>query len=350
LPAFVPAFVPAFLLCAGCGAAATATVPPDVRHRAALLRAGGLFVQVRVAAVRAAMPAVEEILTLAATPAFPGASCLFSLLGSADLVSVFAPTRGGTSSVPDGLALVEGEGIPADRVGVWTDCVLGGLGSGRIASEVAVPAVAVGEAAAIRFTTGTGPWARLGIAALVPGRYLLVSDGAFERAVLQVRGGEAVADPPEGAWAETVAGADVQATWTDPDAVSGLLAAVAADLGPSPPADLLDGLAAGLWLGDDSRIEIRVHARSAAGAQAAFGSLRTAVTVVELSASVLAARLGLDYGPEVQARAEAAARILRRAELQVVDLDALLRIRFEPGDLEVLQRLGLAYAGLAMER
>jgi hypothetical protein len=136
----------------------------------------------------------------------------------------------------------------------------------------------------------------------------------------------------------------VQAVWLDPPALAALLDDASAGLGPVPPPAELRGLAAGLWLGEEARLEVVIQARGPDAAAAVAQSLRTVSTMLELSTSVTAALLGRDFGAEIQARAEQVVELARRARIEALESVALVHLALTPADLDLLQGFALALA------
>lgn len=332
---------------AACSPRAEVPVPvdPSEVHRSVLLRPGGLFVQVRLDRVRRWLPAAGEVATLAWTPAMPGATCLIEMLWAADLASAWFATAADLSPPASGAALIDGVGVPADRVAGWTDCVFAGLGSGTARRSVAAPAAAPeGSPEPLEFTVGTGRWGNTGIAAVGASRWAIVSGEPFTTWAVELAGRTPAptfaATGPE----ERVVGADVQIVWSDPAALSALLVELTGGLGPVPPPEDLRGLAAGLWVGDRPRVEAWIEARGPTSAAAVTDTLRTAAAMLQLGVSVQAAQLGVQFGTDVQQRVEQVASIAERAVFDTRDVLSFVGLDLTADDLARVQGFALALA------
>ncbi|MBN1770813.1 MAG: hypothetical protein JXB32_06125 [Deltaproteobacteria bacterium] len=337
---------------AACGpsAAEPAPVQPAAEHRAVLLRPGGLFLQLRLDRVRRRLPAAGEVATLAWTPTMPGAACLIELLWSADLASAWFATTADLSAPASGAALIDGVGVPAERVDGWADCVLAGLGSGAVRRSVDGPESGDRPPQPpLEFVVGTGRWGDTGIAALGTARWGIVSGEPFAAWAWELAGR---APPPaagDAGPADRVVDADVQLVWLDAEALSRLLVELTAGLGPVPPAEDLRGLAAGLWVGERPRVEAWFEARGPTSAAAITDTLRTAATMLQLGVSVQAAQLGVAFGAEIQERAEQVAAIAERAVFETRETLSGVRLELTADDLARVQGFALALAsrGLA---
>jgi hypothetical protein len=324
-------------------------VEPAAAHRATLLRPGGLFLQVHLDRVRRWLPAVGEIATLAWTPSLPGAACLVELLWSAELATAWFPTSAELAAPAAGAALIDGPAVPAERVASWADCVLAGLGSGATGRRVTGPAPATDPPAPpLEFVVGTGPWSHTGIAAVGATRWGIVAGEPFETWAWELAGWSAPPPPPASRPAERVADADVQLVWLDPEALSQLLVELTAGLGPVPPAAELRGLAVGLWVGDRPRAEAWVEARGPASAAAVTDTLRTASTVLQLAVSVQAAQLGVEFGDDIQQRAEQVAAMAERASFETHDVLSAVRLELTADELSRVQSFALALASRSL--
>ncbi len=335
--AVLPVFLPA---CAG-APPPEPRVPAPERHRALLVRDGALFVQARMPRVREAMPMLGEAVRLAAISVSPGAGCLVDLLWSADLVSAVLATGGSVERPTSGGALLEGSPVPPERVDAWVDCFLSGLGSGRV--ETSFPAA---DDAAVRFVVGTGSAADVGVGSRESGSYAVVVAEPFDRWA-----GALAASPVERrsravvAGADLVTDADVVLLWPDPPAAALVLGAASAGLASAPPPAEILGMTAGLWLGDRPRTVVFFPARGPEAAAMLAEAVRTALTVLQLAGTVVAAQLGAAHGRDVQARAERVVELLKRADVRVTGAVARVLVDLSVEDLELVQDLLMALAG-----
>jgi len=201
------------------------------------------------------------------------------------------------------------------------------------------------------FVGGTGAAAGIAIGAAGTDRYALVLDEPVEEwaRMLVESEPETPAEPAALALIERVRDADVSVAWSDAEGVAALLSAITGGLGPVPPPAEIRGIVAGLWLGDRPRAQAFVEARGPDAAAAVADAFRIALTVMQLSASVLAAQLGHDYGADVQARTERVSEISRRVEVGNSGAFAFARVDLSQEELDLVQGLLLALASRRLE-
>jgi hypothetical protein len=89
---------------------------------------------------------------------------------------------------------------------------------------------------------------------------------------------------------------------------------------------------------------VRSSTRKVESAAVTADALRVFATMVQLGVSVHAARLGIAYGAEIQARAEQVAAITERAAIDVQHALAVVRLDLTTQDLDRIQGFALALA------